>query len=396
MIKIADHHKKILLVDDDPGVSQILKLLLETQGYEFFHATSGQTAIQTLVHNIDLILLDLDLPDQNSFKICREIKHNQDLNHIPIIMFSTKGLSGDIIEGFYLGADDYLVKPFEYDDLVVRMEAIMRRGSVSSVIDRQEGQVEHIEQDVVLELRYIIDEELVVPVFQPIYYLDDYRILGWEALCRLTLKYSSITNPEVLFNLALRFGYYEKLEMIVWKKAMKAALPYLRKEKLFLNCNPYLIEGDKFSDIQALFEEVNLNCESVILEITERSAIAEYKTFYEHLTKFRKVGFQFAVDDVGGGYASLESIVETKPEVIKIDRHIIQDIDQDPFKRSIVKFIVAFCQENNVISIAEGIETKEALETLKQLGVQAGQGFYLYKPSPTIDISHMRQAVKNI
>lgn len=396
MIKIAEHHKKILLVENDPGASRMLRLLLETRGYEFFHASSGQTAIQILVHKIDLILLDLDLPDQCGFKICREIKRHQDLNHIPIIMFSAKGLSRDIIEGFYLGADDYLVKPFEYADLVVRMEAIMRRGSISPVIERQEGRLEDVERDVVLELGYIVDEELVVPVFQPIYYLEDYRMMGWEALCRLTLKDSSIANPEVLFNLAIRFGYYERLEMIMWKKAMQAALPYLQKEKLFLNCNPYLIEGNKFSDIQALFEEASLKCENVILEITERSTIAEYKVFYEHLTKFRGIGFQFAVDDVGGGYASLESIVETKPEVIKIDRHIIQDIDKDPFKRGIVKFIVAFCQENNVISIAEGIETKEALKTLKQLGVQAGQGFYLYKPSPAIDISHMREAVKNI
>lgn len=393
MIKIADQHKKILLVEDDLGVSQRLKFWLETQGYVVFQASSCQTAIKTLIHKIDLILLDLDLPDQSGFKICRQIKHNQDLNHIPIIMLSAKGLSKDIIEGLYLGADDHLIKSFEYDGLIARMEAIMLRGKVLPVIGRQKG---HVEQDVVLELNYIIEEELVAPVFQPIYYLDDYRILGLEALCRLTLKYSTISDPEVLFNLALRFGHYEKLEMMVWKKAMRTAIPHLQKEKLFLNCNPYLIESDRFLDIQALFKEVSLKCEGVVLEITEQSAITEYKTFYEHLKRFRKIGFQFAVDDVGGGYASLESIVETKPEVIKIDRHIIRNIDQDPFKRSIVKFIVAFCQENNVISIAEGIETKKAMETLKQLGVEAGQGFYLYKPSPTIDISQMLQAVKNI
>jgi EAL domain-containing protein (putative c-di-GMP-specific phosphodiesterase class I)/CheY-like chemotaxis protein len=392
VIKLADQRKTILLVEDDRSVSLMLKMLLETRGYLVETAYSAQETFLHISKHIDLILLDVLLPDQDGYNICRELKRSQASSHIPIIMLSAKALSQDIIEGLYLGADDYLVKPFEYDELVTRMEVILRRENVPSNYRDDEK----VEEDVILELRYIVDGGLVAPVFQPIYNLEDFSIFGLEALCRLTLKHSAISNPEVLFNLALRFGLYEELEMIVWKKAMEKAEQHLQNEKLFLNCNPYLLEGDRFAEIKTMFEKNSLKNENIILEITEKAAISEYEVFYKQLAKFREIGFKFAVDDVGGGYACLESIVETKPEVVKIDRHVIVDIDKDPFKRSIVKFIVSFCRENNVISIAEGIETKEALETVKQLGVHAAQGFYLHKPTPTINIPEMLQAVKNI
>ena len=94
---------------------------------------------------------------------------------------------------------------------------------------------------------------------------------------------------------------------------------------------------------------------------------------------------------MGGGYASLEAIVETKPEVVKIDRHIVVDLKTDSFKRSIVKFIVAFCKENKILSIAEGIESKEDLNTVIDLGVDAGQGYYLYRPTSQVDLADMQK-----
>jgi len=92
----------------------------------------------------------------------------------------------------------------------------------------------------------------------------------------------------------------------------------------------------------------------------------------------------FAVDDVGGGYASLESIVETRPEAVKIDRHIVSQLEKDSFRRSIVKFIVSFCKEHKIFSIAEGIEIMKDFEIVRELGVDAGQGYYFQKPSPDI------------
>ena len=378
--------KRILLVDDDRSVSQMLSMLLETRGYEVDKAYTGEEAIRKVSPVTDLILLDLILPDQDGFDVCRKIREKQETQHVPIIILSAKVLSSDIVEGLYMGADDYLTKPFEYEELVARMEAVMRRSSMFVGTQKNDSE----EREIIQELRNIIKEERVVPFYQPIFQLKPFRVFGVEALCRPKTD-TLLSNPELLFKAAFKYGLYQELEILSWKKAIQNASTFLDNEKLFLNCNPYLVEGPKFLTIKSLFDQSSLETDNVVLEITERSAVLDFKQFYTHLSRFREHGFQFAVDDVGGGYASLESIVETRPEVVKIDRHIIQNLEKDPYKRSIVKFIVSFCQENNIMSIAEGIETKEDLQIVMDLGVDCAQGYYLYKPAPDIDIPTIQE-----
>ena len=104
---------------------------------------------------------------------------------------------------------------------------------------------------------------------------------------------------------------------------------------------------------------------------------------------YRQDGFKIAVDDLGAGYSSLESIVEIRPEAIKLDRHIVNGVSDDPYKNSIVKLFVAFCRENGIICVAEGIETKQDFDALIELGVDAGQGYYLCRPTDIIDLPAM-------
>ncbi|HLF18001.1 MAG TPA: EAL domain-containing protein [Candidatus Omnitrophota bacterium] len=386
MINKINLKKHILLVDDDASVSQMLSMLLESRGYEVDVVGSGKEALQKIASHIDLVLLDIVLPDQDGFDVCRKLKENEDSRHIPIIIQSAKMLPENIVEGLYLGADDYLVKPFEFEELVARMEAVLRR----SAPFRDGKLVSQGEEAIIRELRTIIDDGLIIPFFQPIVQLQPFRLIGFEAFCRPKTQ-SMLANPELLFKAALQFGLYQEMEMASWKKAIEYASRILTNEKLFLNCNPYFVEGPRFLTIKSLFEQSKIKIENVILEITERSAVTDFKIFFDHLKRFREYGFKFAVDDVGGGYASLESIVQTRPEIVKIDRHIVNNLHADSFKKSIVKFITSFCKENNILCIAEGIETKQDLLTLIDLGVDAGQGYYLSQPAPYIKLDEVEE-----
>ena len=385
--------RRVLIVDDDRSVTQMLTMLLAIKGYDVQIANSGSQAIAMASStDCDLILLDLVLPDLEGFEVCRRLKEEKSTHHIPIIILSARYLFEDKVEGLYLGADDYLSKPFEHEELFARMEAVMRRRSFLS-IEQENGDGSSI----IFELRKIIDGELVVPFFQPIYLLKPFRLFGVEVLSRPDTQ-TMLANPELLFRAALQFGCYCDLEVVVWKKALAMMANHLNGEKIFLNCNPYLLEGPVFLKIQSMFDEHHISRKNVVLEITERSAISDFKTFYESLRRYRELGFQVAVDDVGGGYASLESIVEIKPNVVKIDGHIVSNLKKDAFKRSIIKFLVSFCKERHVLSIAEGIETKEDLEAVIDLGVDAGQGYYLCRPTPLInlsDLAHLAPRFKN-
>lgn len=382
-IKIKDK-KKILVVDDDNAQASTLTMLLETRGYHVSNVSSVEEMLEKVDNGFDLVLIDVNHPDRNGFDSCCKIREHSKINKIPVVILSAKLLKADIVEGLYLGADDYLTKPFEFEELVARIEALIRRSQVFN----GNGKDNSGEEVIILELREIIENRQIQTFFQPIYKLKTFKVLGVEALTRPDTK-SMLSNPELTFKMAIQFGCYQELEMLAWETAIHTASKFITKEKLFLNCNPYFVEGPNFLKMCSVFQEANINVSNVVLEITERSEVVDFKRFYRHLAQYKKLGFDFAVDDVGGGYASLQSIVETKPKVVKIDGKIIKGICGDQYKRSIVKFIVSFCRENNILSVAEGIETKEDLEAVISLDVEAAQGYYLSRPASEKNLKKM-------
>ncbi|MBF0504957.1 MAG: EAL domain-containing protein [Candidatus Omnitrophica bacterium] len=378
--------KTVLIVDDEPALAQLLSILLGSHGYSTKVASTGRQALEVTQPGIDLILLDMMLPDFEGLKVCQQLKSNSETRDIPIIMISGKQSKNDRIESLYLGADDYLTKPFEPEELFARMDVILRRHHNSS-----QGVYNPQQQDIICELRRIIDEKAVNVCFQPIYFFKPMRLMGFEMLSRPQTS-TMMVNPEIFFKFALKYGVYYDVEMIGWNKALKTACEVFDgRQKLFLNCDPYLVESDKFKNIKDMFSGYGMPSNEVFLEVTERSAVIAYDAFFERLRDFRDDGFKIAVDDVGAGYSSLEAIVQIKPEVIKLERQIISGMSADPFKRSIIKLIVSFCRENSIVCVAEGIENRQDFDVLLELGVDAGQGYYLSRPVDHIDLSAMQE-----
>ena len=377
--------KTVLIVDDEPAISQFLTILLSSQGYTTRVASTGRQALASTSSHIDLILLDLLLPDLEGINICQKLKSNSQTKDIPIIIISGLQNKSDKVEGLYVGAEDYITKPFEPEELFARMDVVFRRHNVKPP---EHHPVEH-HQETISELKRIIGEESINVRFQPIYFLKPMRLLGLEMLSRPQTT-SPMLNPEVFFKSALKYGVYYEVEMIGWRKALKMASENFNgKQKLFLNCDPHLVENEKFKTVKEVFSGYGMSSNEVFLEITERSAVTAFDVFYERLREYRQDGFKIAVDDMGAGYSSLESIIEIKPEAIKLDRHIVNGVSKDAYKNSIVKLFVAFCRENSIICVAEGIENREDFDALVELGVDAGQGYYLCRPTDILDLPSM-------
>ncbi len=116
---------KILVVDDDLNICELLRLYIEKEGYEVITANDGATAFKTFQkENPDFVLLDIMLPGLDGWQVCREIRKT---SSCPIIMLTAKGETFDKVLGLELGADDYVVKPFEAREVIARIKAIMRR-----------------------------------------------------------------------------------------------------------------------------------------------------------------------------------------------------------------------------------------------------------------------------
>lgn len=125
--------QKILIVDDDENIAELISLYLVKECYETQIVNDGESALEAFkTFNPNLILLDLMLPGIDGYQVCREIRKD---NNTPIIMLSAKGEIFDKVLGLELGADDYMIKPFDSKELVARVKAILRR---TAVVPKQE------------------------------------------------------------------------------------------------------------------------------------------------------------------------------------------------------------------------------------------------------------------
>ncbi|HIU87996.1 MAG TPA: response regulator transcription factor [Candidatus Avilachnospira avistercoris] len=117
--------QKILIVDDDPSISELISLYLNKERYDTKCVEDGEEALKAFEsYKPDLILLDLMLPGMDGYQVCREIRSKSDT---PVIMLSAKGEVFDKVLGLELGADDYMIKPFDSKELVARVKAVLRR-----------------------------------------------------------------------------------------------------------------------------------------------------------------------------------------------------------------------------------------------------------------------------
>jgi len=126
--RLSDTRTKILIVDDELDTLLPLKRALEMEDFNVIEAQDGAEALEKVRSEIpDLLLLDLMLPKLNGFEVCQRLKKDDATNSIPIIMLTAKGETSDKIKGIEIGADDYVTKPFDLDELKARIKAVLRR-----------------------------------------------------------------------------------------------------------------------------------------------------------------------------------------------------------------------------------------------------------------------------
>ena len=118
---------RILIADDNAEIREILRILLSNEGYEIIEAKDGNEVIENFDSSIDLLILDIMMPQLNGYQTCLKIRET---SNVPILFLTAKGLDSDKTLGFSSGADDYLSKPFSYSELTARVKALLRRWQV--------------------------------------------------------------------------------------------------------------------------------------------------------------------------------------------------------------------------------------------------------------------------
>jgi EAL domain-containing protein (putative c-di-GMP-specific phosphodiesterase class I) len=223
----------------------------------------------------------------------------------------------------------------------------------------------------------------VVTLYQPILDLRSFEVVGHEVFTRGPSG-GPFEDAESLFALAERTGRLLDLERLCRVRALGSAHAHLKPgSKLFLNTSaPALADPEvKGPDFVRLVEESGLGCSDVVLEITERAATESRRAYQDALKDLKREGFRIAIDDMGAGYSSLQSLVEVEPDYLKFDISLVRQIDRSLIKRSLLETLVGLSGRIGAQVVAEGIEEEPELTTLRDMGVPLGQGRYLAPPT---------------
>ncbi len=283
----------------------------------------------------------------------------------------------------------------DYNQCILKDEAVKRADTALSValksvgtviVKYDESQVETIQQemDVLAHLSSALEKEEFIPMLQPKVNIQTGEIESFEALARWKSSDIGIVLPAQFIAVAESTGNIHKIDRIIFKKV----LAWLKDrqdagKKMYevaINISPSHFYYPSFveSTLQ-LIKSYNIDTRYIKLEITESIELENIKRAKKTMNELKAYGISIAIDDFGVGYSSLSYLQELPFDEIKIDKSFMDHLS-NPRMLAVVKTIIQLASNLNMKAVAEGIETEEQSNQLKQMGCIVGQGYYYYKP----------------
>ena len=209
-------------------------------------------------------------------------------------------------------------------------------------------------------------------VYQPIVDLKRRTIFAYEALVRSTSPH--FQGPPAMYTEAIRSRYCGALGRAVRELTVERAPPH----PLFINIHPNEFdEGWLVQPDDPMFHHEH----PVYLEITESVPLSHFALCHSVLAEVRSRGVLLAVDDLGAGYSNLKYISDLSPQVVKLDRGLIMNMQKGSRQHRLVRSLVRLCEDLGTKVVAEGIETEAEAEAVVETGAHYGQGFFFARPS---------------
>ncbi len=234
----------------------------------------------------------------------------------------------------------------------------------------------------------ILREKRLYSVFQPIVQCTNGEcdaadeIYGYECLMRATVG-GKPAAPNAMIEMARNAGLLFQLDLAARRAAITGAAEHQIKQKIFVNFSPNSIYNP-YSCLRStvgMIDELGIPHEQVVFEIVESERLPEMKHLKRIVEFYRENGFGVALDDVGAGFSSLNVLVALRPDYVKLDMFLMRNVHQDAGKALVARKLIETARELELKTIAEGIETAEELEWVKQHGADFVQGYYFARPA---------------
>lgn len=384
---------RVVLIDDEPANLSLLTQLLSRSGLRNLHPVGDSRRALTVIEELDpdLVLLDLHMPGVDGYTLLAELRDRAAGTYLPVLVLTADTTRRAITRALDLGAKDFLTKPFDIDEVTLRVRNLLETKELHTTLrqhnvrlHRQLGEFERaarLEQGayraVLDRVSALLDEPDLTMVFQPILAMPGQGLVGYEALARFGS--APLQPPDRWFAEAEQVGLGTELEVLAIAAALRR-LPDLPEEAfLAVNVSPSTALSPSLQELLGGFD-----CRRIVLELTEHVPVEDYDAVNEGLQSLRRAGARLALDDTGAGYAGFRHLLGLRPDVIKLDISLTRDIDQDPVRRALAGALVTFAAEVDAVVIAEGVENQSELDTLERLSIPWVQGYHLGRPEPLV------------
>lgn len=369
-----DAHIRALVVDDDPTTVRIIGKILEREGMKVTIATASAIATVTARKvEFDVVVSDIDMPGLDGLELIRSLRgFNLD---IPVILVTGSPSFETAQRAVELGAFNYLTKPVQAKELIEtvgkaanrhRLARLKRRaaslmgkpslspGDLLTLVDAFESTLESLQM-----------------AHQPIIRAVDHAVYGYEALLRP--ENERLPTPGALIRASMELGRLEDLTKTVLNRCVRSLSEC--PDRLFVNLLP---EEFNSLDVANLIPQALHG--RLVFELSDNERLDGIGDLATKVAEVNRTGAQIAVDDLGVGRAGLGSFALITPMYAKIDMGLVFNIDTDADKRDVVAGLVDVCHREDIIVIAEGVETEAEFVACKKIGCDLLQGHFIAEP----------------
>ena len=376
----------------NPCIS-ILDIVSFSDVNDFFGYKTGDNVLKIVARKIEELLID-----KENYKVYRDhsdtfciVAQNEDrdkfIKNIDEIS-KTIGKVPIVIKSRELYVQLSYVFSFESKENLLETANIIKRYSHANkniiIYDKALELEKDYEKNIfwTLKIKKALDEDKIVPYFQPIYNLKTNKIEKYEALVRL-IDGNNVISPYYFLDISKKSKQYLQLT----KTMIQKTFDYFKDKDFEFSIN-LTFEDIKSEYISSFIIELLKEYEighRVVFEIVESEEIDNFRKINEFFVTIREYGCKIAIDDFGSGYSNFEYLAKLNVDYIKIDGSLIKDILINKSSQNIVSMLVNFAKGQKVKTIAEFVSNKDILNKVRELGIDYVQGYYIKEPIASID-----------
>ncbi|MFW3399897.1 EAL domain-containing protein [Aliarcobacter butzleri] len=376
----------------NPCIS-ILDIVSFSDVNDFFGYKTGDNVLKIVARKIEELLID-----KENYKVYRDhsdtfciVAQNEDrdkfIKNIDEIS-KTIGKVPIVIKSRELYVQLSYVFSFESKENLLETANIIKRYSQANkniiIYDKALELEKDYEKNIfwTLKIKKALDEDKIVPYFQPIYNLKTNKIEKYEALVRL-IDGNNVISPYYFLDISKKSKQYLQLT----KTMIQKTFDYFKDKDFEFSINLTFedIKSEYISSfIIELLKEYKIG-HRVVFEIVESEEIDNFRKINEFFVTIREYGCKIAIDDFGSGYSNFEYLAKLNVDYIKIDGSLIKDILINKSSQNIVSMLVNFAKGQKVKTIAEFVSNKDILNKVRELGIDYVQGYYIKEPIASID-----------